>query len=94
VRDVQIRLKNTGENSDVLRPKFDKLLKSIDPAAQISKLEVVGPQVGDELRNSAIVSLAAWAMRSTSMNRSAAAASWPWRAAARRYSEYCGVPMR
>jgi preprotein translocase subunit SecF len=42
----------------VLRPKFDKILTSVDPQAKISDLAVVGPQVGDELRNSAILSLA------------------------------------
>jgi len=59
-RDVQIRLQATGENekTEVLRPKFETLLKSVDPGAQITKLEVVGPQVGDELRNAAMVSLA------------------------------------
>jgi preprotein translocase subunit SecF len=58
VRDVTIRLQSTGESSEVLRPKFDKILQAMDPGAQITKLEVVGPQVGDELRYSAIVSLA------------------------------------
>jgi preprotein translocase subunit SecF len=47
----------TGENAEQLRPKFESLLKDIDPAARITKLEVVGPQVGDELRYAAIVSL-------------------------------------
>jgi preprotein translocase subunit SecF len=42
----------------VLRPKFIGILTSIDPKAQMSKLEVVGPQVGVELRNAAIKSLA------------------------------------
>src|SRR6478736_8080834 len=53
VRDVQIRLSPTGETSDKLRPKFEALLKMLDPAVQITQLAVVGPQVGDELRNSA-----------------------------------------
>jgi len=57
-RDVTVRLKSTGETAEVLRPKFDKILTSIDPQAKISDLAVVGPQVGDELRNSAILSLA------------------------------------
>jgi preprotein translocase subunit SecF len=57
-RDITIRLPNTGENAEVLRPKFQKILSSIDPGAKISDLAVVGPQVGDELRNSAITSLA------------------------------------
>jgi preprotein translocase subunit SecF len=57
-RDVTIRLQSTGESAEVLRPKFEKLLGAIDPAVRITQLEVVGPQVGDELRYSAIVSLA------------------------------------
>ena len=57
-RDITIRLQSTGESADVLRPKFLAILNGQDPKAQISKLEVVGPQVGVELRNSAIKSLA------------------------------------
>src|SRR6187431_1200478 len=57
-RDVSISLKTTGESAEVLRPKFEKILASVDPQARISDLAVVGPQVGDELRNSAIKSLA------------------------------------
>ena len=57
-RDVSIRLQSTGESSEVLRPKFQAVLGAIDPEVRITQLEVVGPQVGDELRNSAITSLA------------------------------------
>jgi len=57
VRDITIRLQSTGETSEQLREKFDPILKSADPGANITKLEVVGPQVGDELRYAAIVSL-------------------------------------
>jgi preprotein translocase subunit SecF len=57
-RDVTIRLQSTGETAEVLRPKFVRILTSVDPQAKISDLAVVGPQVGDELRNSAILSLA------------------------------------
>jgi preprotein translocase subunit SecF len=57
-RDIAIRLPPTGESAEVLRPKFHGILSSIDPKVQITQLEVVGPQVGVELRNSAIVSLA------------------------------------
>jgi preprotein translocase subunit SecF len=57
-RDVAIRLPPTGESAEVLRPKFQGILSALDPAVQITQLEVVGPQVGVELRNSAIVSLA------------------------------------
>jgi len=57
-RDVTIRLKSSGEAPDVLRPKFLAILTAVDPGARITQLEVVGPQVGEELRNSAITSLA------------------------------------
>jgi preprotein translocase subunit SecF len=57
-RDVTIRLQSTGETAEVLRPKFEAILTGVDPQAKISDLAVVGPQVGDELRNSAILSLA------------------------------------
>src|SRR5688572_17119079 len=49
VRDISIRLPPTGENAEQLRPKFETLLRNIDPGVRITKLEVVGPQVGDEL---------------------------------------------
>jgi len=57
-RDITIRLQSTGESAEVLRPKFQKILTEIDPAVKIADLAVVGPQVGDELRNSAMLSLA------------------------------------
>jgi preprotein translocase subunit SecF len=57
-RDITIRLQTTGETAEVLRPKFMAILASVDPKAEISKLDVVGPQVGQELRDAAIKSLA------------------------------------
>jgi preprotein translocase subunit SecF len=57
-RDITIRLQSTGESAEVLRPKFTTILTSVDPKAEISKLDVVGPQVGEELRDAAIKSLA------------------------------------
>jgi preprotein translocase subunit SecF len=57
-RSVNIGLQDTGETADVLRPKFQAALEKVDPAVKIVNLEVVGPQVGDELRNAAITSLA------------------------------------
>ena len=57
-RDVAIGLQPTGQSADQVRPLFQQALTTIDPAAKISALEVVGPQVGDELRYAAIVSLA------------------------------------
>jgi preprotein translocase subunit SecF len=56
-RDITIRMQSTGETAEVLRPKFLAILTSVDPQAQMSKLEVVGPQVGVELRNAAIKAL-------------------------------------
>jgi preprotein translocase subunit SecF len=57
-RDVAIRLApDTTKTGDVIRGQVDTVLKAIDPGAQILKLEVVGPQVGDELQKSAILAL-------------------------------------
>ena len=58
-RDITIRLQSTGESAEVLRPKFQAIIAGVEPNARITQLEVVGPQVGAELRNSAIQALAA-----------------------------------
>lgn len=42
---------------DEARAKVDGALRAIDPAVDIKPLEFVGPQVGEELRNSAILAL-------------------------------------
>ena len=57
-RDVGVELQSTGQTADQVRPLFETALKKVDPGVRITSLEVVGPQVGDELRTSAIVSLA------------------------------------
>jgi preprotein translocase subunit SecF len=57
-RSVSIGLQTTGATADVLRPRFVAALSTVDPGAKIINLEVVGPQVGTELREAAIVSLA------------------------------------
>jgi len=57
-RDIAIRLQSTGETAEQLRPKFQAILSAVDPDVKIADLAVVGPQVGDELRNAAILSLA------------------------------------
>jgi preprotein translocase subunit SecF len=57
-RDANISLQSTGQTAEQLRPIFQKALAGVDPAVRITSLEVVGPQVGDELRSSAIVSMA------------------------------------
>ena len=56
--DANIVLQSTGQTAEQLRPVFLQALGKIDPQVKITSLEVVGPQVGDELRKSAIVSLA------------------------------------
>ena len=57
-RDIAIGLQTTGQTADQLRPTFQQALEKVDPGVRITNLEVVGPQVGDELRQAAIVSLA------------------------------------
>ena len=57
-KTISIGLQTTGETSDQLRPKFEAALSTVDPGVTIANLEVVGPQVGDELRYAAIVSMA------------------------------------
>jgi preprotein translocase subunit SecF len=57
-RDVAIGLQTTGQTAEQLRPLFLDALQKLDPGVRISNLEVVGPQVGDELRHAAIVSMA------------------------------------
>jgi preprotein translocase subunit SecF len=58
-RDIAIRLPPGRNNptADQLRAQIEPLLKAVDPGADIQQLTVVGPQVGDELRNSAIWAL-------------------------------------
>jgi preprotein translocase subunit SecF len=57
-REVKIELQPTGQTADQLRPVFTEALSKISPEVKITNLEVVGPQVGDELRKAAITSLA------------------------------------
>jgi len=57
-RDISIRLPpDPAQNAKVIREKIESVLKSVDPGAQVKQLEVVGPQVGNELKTSA-----AWAL--------------------------------
>jgi preprotein translocase subunit SecF len=58
-RDVNVTLQSTGQTADQLRPLFEASLSKIDAGVKITSLEVVGPQVGDELRNAAILSMGA-----------------------------------
>ena len=56
-RDIRVRLPPTGETGDIVRKRIETVMKSVDPGVEILQLEVVGPQVGEELRNSAIWAL-------------------------------------
>ena len=57
-RDVAIRLAPVaGQNVDQIRTLVTETLQSVDPAVQIQPIVFVGPQVGDELRKSAIWAL-------------------------------------
>ena len=57
-RDVVIRLPpDPSETAASIRTKIETVTKSIDASAELGQLEVVGPQVGGELRSSAIEAL-------------------------------------
>ncbi len=57
-RDIAIRLQPIeGQTVDVIRERMERAVRTVDPAAEIKQIEVVGAQVGDELRNSAIWAL-------------------------------------
>jgi len=57
-RGVNIRLApDASRDSKAIRQKIEDTLKSVDPSAQVQQVEVVGPQVGNELKTSA-----AWAL--------------------------------
>jgi preprotein translocase subunit SecF len=57
-RDVTIRLPpDPTQNAQKIKDKIESVLQSIDPSAQVRQLDVLGAQVGDELKTSA-----AWAL--------------------------------
>jgi preprotein translocase subunit SecF len=57
-RDIAIRLEPVeGEPPDVIRSRVEAAIRSVNPQAEIKQLEVVGPQVGEELQRSAIMAL-------------------------------------
>jgi preprotein translocase subunit SecF len=57
-RDVVIRLPpEPGQTAATIRSKIEGVVKSIDPGVDIPQLDVVGPQVGNELKTSAIWAL-------------------------------------
>src|SRR5258708_11475406 len=57
-RDVVIRLPPDPSQTEAsIRGKLETVVKSIDATAKVPQLDVVGPQVGNELRTSAIWAL-------------------------------------
>jgi preprotein translocase subunit SecF len=57
-RDVVIRLPPDPSQTEAsIRSKLETAVKSIDATAKVPQLDVVGPQVGNELRTSAIWAL-------------------------------------
>ena len=58
-RDVSIRLPPdpTSQNVNAIAAKLEDALKGVDPSAQLSNPDVIGPQVGAELKTSAIWAL-------------------------------------
>jgi preprotein translocase subunit SecF len=57
-RDIAIRLPPIqGQSGDAIRADVDKVLQSVDPGGRILQLNVVGPQVGAELKVSAMWAL-------------------------------------
>jgi preprotein translocase subunit SecF len=58
-RDVAIRLPpEPAQNATATRGKIEAALQSIDKSAQVQQIDVVGPQVGNELKTSAVWALA------------------------------------
>ncbi len=57
-RDISIRLPPDAKLSALeTRAHLEAALKGVNPGAQVLKLEVVGPQVGNELKSSAVLAL-------------------------------------
>ncbi|HTT00701.1 MAG TPA: protein translocase subunit SecF [Steroidobacteraceae bacterium] len=58
-RDIAIRLPPAAreQNGSVIRSRLEPVLRQVDPGAQILSLNVVGPQVGGELKRSATYAL-------------------------------------
>ena len=57
-RDIAIRLPpDPQQSASAIRTRLEEALRGIDPRAQVAQLEVVGPQVGNELKVSAMWAL-------------------------------------
>jgi len=54
-RQAAIRLPpQAGQTGETIRTRVDTVLRAIDPKAEVTSLDVVGSQVGDELKSGAI----------------------------------------
>ncbi len=59
-REAAIRLPpQTGQSGDAIRARVESVLHAIDTNAQVTSLDVVGSQVGSELKSGAIYALTA-----------------------------------
>jgi preprotein translocase subunit SecF len=57
-RDVSIRMPPDAKQTALeTRTRLESALKAVNPGAQVLQLDVVGPQVGNELKSSAIMAL-------------------------------------
>lgn len=57
-RDIEIRLPpDTSQTVEEVRARVESTLLAVEPGAVVKRLDVVGPQVGDELRSSAILAI-------------------------------------
>jgi preprotein translocase subunit SecF len=58
-RDVTVRLPPLGSKQDApaIRTQVTKVLQTVDPAVQVQPPDIVGPQVGGELKRSAELAL-------------------------------------
>jgi preprotein translocase subunit SecF len=57
-REVVIRLHPLpGLESQAIRERVEGVVKSVDASANVQPVDIVGPQVGDDLRNSSIYAL-------------------------------------
>jgi preprotein translocase subunit SecF len=53
-RGVNVRLApDPSQDAKMIRQKIEDTLKAVDPTVQVQQVEVVGPQVGNELKTSA-----------------------------------------
>jgi preprotein translocase subunit SecF len=58
--DIAIRLPSeAGQSGAAIRARVEGVLKAVDASAELRSIEVVGPQVGNELKSKAVQALAA-----------------------------------